>query len=89
MKLPRTQAAVLEAASATETRPIAEIADETDENRTTITRAAFELEESGLLDIVEETTESVSLTTEGERYDEHGSLRSGSTAVERGAEGLS
>ncbi len=89
MKLPRTQAAVLEAASATETRPIAEIADETDENRTTITRAAFELEESGLLDIVEETTESVSLTTEGERYDEHGlpEIRLYRAAVERGAEG--
>lgn len=68
MKLPRTQAIVLEAASATETRTIDTIADAVDENPTAVTRAAFELEEAGLLRVDEHTAESVTLTDEGERY---------------------
>lgn len=88
MQLPRTQAAVLEAASAPDTRPISAIADETNEDRTAVTRAAFELEDADLLDITEETTESVALTEEGERYAADGlpEIRLYRAAIERDAE---
>jgi phenylalanyl-tRNA synthetase alpha chain len=68
MKLPHTQAAVLETASATETRTIDMIAEETDENPTAVTRAVFELEEEDLLRVDEHAVELGALTDEGERY---------------------
>ncbi|UPM41869.1 phenylalanine--tRNA ligase subunit alpha [Halocatena salina] len=88
MKLPRTQVAVLETASATEPRSISAIAVETDENETAITRAAFELADAGLLDVTEETTESVTLTEEGEQYAEYKlpEVRLYRAAIEHGAE---
>lgn len=72
MRLPPTQAAVLEAASATEERTIAQLAEQIGEKPETITGAAFALEEEGLLDVSEREIEAVSLTEEGEEYVEHG-----------------
>ncbi|QSG07375.1 phenylalanine--tRNA ligase subunit alpha [Halapricum desulfuricans] len=72
MKLPETQVAVVEAASATEARTVESLADELDHKPESITRAVFELEDSGLLDVLESTEESVSLTDEGRTYLEDG-----------------
>jgi phenylalanyl-tRNA synthetase alpha chain len=87
MKLPRIQIAVLEAASATETRTIDTIAEETDENTTAVTRVVFELEEEGLLRVDEHAAESVALTDEGERYLDEGlpELRLYRAALKNGA----
>jgi len=68
MLLPRAQVAVLETASASEYRPITDVAAETEIKPETATGAAFELEEEGFLSISEEIEESVSLTAEGETY---------------------
>ena len=68
MKLPETQVAVLEAASADDAKRVAQLADETSEKPESVTRAAFELESDGLV-AVEETTETeLLLTDEGEEY---------------------
>ncbi|MFC6906290.1 phenylalanine--tRNA ligase subunit alpha [Halalkalicoccus tibetensis] len=72
MRLPSTQAAVLEAASATEERTIAQLAEELGEKPETVTGAVFALEEEGLLEVSEEAIEGVSLTEEGEQYAEMG-----------------
>jgi phenylalanyl-tRNA synthetase alpha chain len=68
MKLPDAQVAVLEAASANEERTIDRIAGEADLDPTAATRAAFELEEEGLLAVTERTSSEVSLTEEAEEY---------------------
>jgi phenylalanyl-tRNA synthetase alpha chain len=68
MKLPQAQAAVLRAADADEDRRIDEVAAEADLKPETATRAAFELEDQGLVTVTEETVESVELTEEGDRY---------------------
>jgi phenylalanyl-tRNA synthetase alpha chain len=72
MRLPPTQAAVLEAASATEDRTIEQLAEEVGEKPETVTGAVFALEEEGLLEVSEEEIEGVSLTEEGEKYAEEG-----------------
>ncbi|WP_302081960.1 phenylalanine--tRNA ligase subunit alpha [Salinibaculum rarum] len=72
MKLPHTQLAVLEAASAEEDRPTTEVASAADLKPEAATRAAFELEEAGLVTVSEETDDSVSLTDEGHTYVEEG-----------------
>ena len=72
MRLPDTQIALLEAASATETKTIAQLADELKEDPAALTRAAFELADEGLLDVEEHVAEEVALTAEGERYREAG-----------------
>jgi phenylalanyl-tRNA synthetase alpha chain len=72
MRLPEAQVAVLEAASATETRTVEAVADEVGETPTVVTRAAFELQDAGLLAVEEATVEAVDLTEEGERYREAG-----------------
>ncbi|WP_336363315.1 phenylalanine--tRNA ligase subunit alpha [Halalkalicoccus salilacus] len=72
MRLPPTQAAVLEAASATEARTMEQLAEEIGEKPEAVTGAAFALEEEGLLDVSERTVEGVSLTEEGEEYAETG-----------------
>ncbi|MDL5360440.1 phenylalanine--tRNA ligase subunit alpha [Halalkalicoccus sp. NIPERK01] len=72
MRLPSTQAALLEAASATEERTIERLAEELGEKPETVTGAAFALEEEGLLDVSEEEIEGVSLTEEGAEYAEKG-----------------
>jgi phenylalanyl-tRNA synthetase alpha chain len=70
MQLPAAQVAVLEAASATDERTVDAVADEVGESPTVVTRAAFELEEEGLLAVGERAEETVSLTEEGETYRE-------------------
>ncbi|MFB6117412.1 phenylalanine--tRNA ligase subunit alpha [Halosegnis sp.] len=72
MKLPATQVALLEAASATDTRTLASLAEETGEKPESLTRAAFELADEGLVALEERTNERLSLTDEGRRYREVG-----------------
>ncbi|WP_299235562.1 phenylalanine--tRNA ligase subunit alpha [Natronomonas sp.] len=72
MRLPETQLALLEAASATEARTIARLAERLGEDPASLTRAAFELEDRGLLAVEERAAETRSLTAEGERYREVG-----------------
>ncbi len=72
MRLPDTQVALLEAASATETKTVAQLADELGEDPAAVTRAAFELKEEGLLDVEEHVAEEVALTEEGDRYRDEG-----------------
>jgi phenylalanyl-tRNA synthetase alpha chain len=87
MKLPATEVALLEAASATDSKPIASLAEETGEKPETLTRAAFELEDRGLLAVEERTEETRSLTDEGARYLEAGlpELRLYRAAIDAGA----
>ena len=88
MKLPDTEVALLEAASATDTKTIAQLAEETGEKPETLTRAAFELEERGLVAVEEYEAEDVTLTDEGDQYREAGlpELRLYRAAVEAGAD---
>ncbi|MCU4718688.1 phenylalanine--tRNA ligase subunit alpha [Halapricum hydrolyticum] len=72
MKLPETQVAVLEAASANEPRTVESLSEDLDRKPESITRAAFELADEGLLDVSESIDESVSLTEEGRTYLEDG-----------------
>ncbi|WP_442928700.1 MarR family transcriptional regulator, partial [Natronomonas sp.] len=53
MRLPETQVALLEAASATETKTVAQLAEELGEDPAAVTRAAFELEDGGLVAVDE------------------------------------
>ncbi|MFB6071992.1 MAG: phenylalanine--tRNA ligase subunit alpha [Halobacterium sp.] len=73
MQLPPQQLAVLEAASADEPRRIADLAADVERPPETVTGAAFELEDAGFVDVVEEDVEEVELTEEGREYAE-GSL---------------
>jgi phenylalanyl-tRNA synthetase alpha chain len=68
MKLPHAQLAVLEAASADEDRPTTEVAAAADLKPEAATRAAFELESEGLVNITQETRESITVTDEGHDY---------------------
>lgn len=68
MQLPERQVALLEMATATETRGIDDLAAEIGENPATVTQAAFELEDEGLVAVSETTTETVTLTDEGATY---------------------
>jgi phenylalanyl-tRNA synthetase alpha chain len=68
MRLPQAQVAVLEAASAETDTSLAAIATEADLKPETATRAAFELEDDGLIELEEETVEEVTLTEEGKQY---------------------
>jgi len=88
MQLPAAQVAVLEAASATEERTVDAVADEVGETSTVVTRAAFELEDEGLLDVTERAEETVSLTEEGETYRESAlpEVRLYRAAMEAGAD---
>jgi phenylalanyl-tRNA synthetase alpha chain len=88
MKLPAAQVAVLDAASATEERPLDRIADDADLKPAAATRAAFELEAEGLLALSETQVEAVSLTDEGREYRETGlpELRLYAAALEAGAD---
>ena len=72
MKLPASQVAVLEAASADEAQTIDQIATMTAEKPETVTGAAFDLESEGLVSIEETVEESVELTDEGRQYLEAG-----------------
>jgi phenylalanyl-tRNA synthetase alpha chain len=72
MKLPEPQVAVLHAASATDERTIDHLADETGHKPETVTGAAFELRDEGLVAVAERTETDVTLTDEGRRYLEAG-----------------
>ncbi|WP_255198249.1 phenylalanine--tRNA ligase subunit alpha [Halorarius litoreus] len=88
MKLPDTEVALLEAASATDTKTIAQLSEETGEKPETLTRAAFELAEKGLVDVEEYEAEDVTLTDEGEQYRSEGlpEIRLYRAAVDAGAD---
>ncbi|WP_434521146.1 phenylalanine--tRNA ligase subunit alpha [Halorubrum sp. AS12] len=68
MRLPERQLAVLEAASATDERTVAEIAAETDLKPETVAGAAFDLAEEGLVEVGSVTDETLELTDEGRAY---------------------
>ena len=72
MRLPKRQLAVLEAASATEERTVEAIAAETALKPETVTGAAFDLREEGLVDVAETSVETVAVTDEGRRYIDDG-----------------
>ena len=69
---PETQTVVLQAASATEERSIDALVAETDRKPETLTRAAFELEEAGLVSVSERSVERFELTAEATTYLEEG-----------------
>jgi phenylalanyl-tRNA synthetase alpha chain len=68
MQLPATQVAVMKAADAQTQRDVPAIASETDEKPESVTRAAFELADRGLVAVSQRVEESVALTEEGDRY---------------------
>mgnify|MGYP000268308636 CR=1 FL=1 len=68
MRLPESQYAVLNAASATEAQTIDQLASETGLKPETVTGAAFELRDEGLLSVEAETRETTTLTDEGREY---------------------
>ena len=72
MKLPDAQVAVLEAASASDPKTIEQLAEETGHKPETVTGAAFELADEGLLAVEERTETHASLTDEGAEYVEDG-----------------
>jgi phenylalanyl-tRNA synthetase alpha chain len=67
-RLPETQVALLEAASATDPKTTEQLADELGEPPQAVARAAFELAEEGLLAVEEREDAAVTLTDEGEEY---------------------
>ncbi|MFW5938635.1 MAG: phenylalanine--tRNA ligase subunit alpha, partial [Halanaeroarchaeum sp.] len=87
MKLSDAQVAVLEAASATDPKTIEQLAEETGHKPETVTGAAFELEDEGLLAVEERTETSASLTEEGAEYVEDGlpEVRLYRAAIDAGA----
>jgi phenylalanyl-tRNA synthetase alpha chain len=72
MKLPESQVAVLQAASANEAQTIDRLAVETGHKPETVTGAAFELESEGLVEVAESSEETVEPTDEGREYLEAG-----------------
>jgi phenylalanyl-tRNA synthetase alpha chain len=88
MRLPETQLALIEAASATDRKTVAQFADEIGEDAAAVTRAAFELEARDLVELEERVREDVTITEEGDRYREAGlpELRLQAAAVAAGAD---
>ena len=72
MRLPDSQLAVLEAATATEPTTVENLADETELDPAAVTRAAFALREAGLVTVDERTETTATLTTEGHDYLDEG-----------------
>ncbi|SDX72959.1 phenylalanine--tRNA ligase subunit alpha [Halobellus clavatus] len=68
MKLPESQVAVLNAASATDETPIDRLATEADLKPETATQAVFELRDESLLDVTERESVEYELTEEGRAY---------------------
>ena len=68
MKLPQAQVGVLQAADPGEPRRIDAVAEEAGLKPETATRAAFELEDNGLVTVTEATIEHYDLTEEGKQY---------------------
>jgi phenylalanyl-tRNA synthetase alpha chain len=87
-RLPETQVALLEAASATDAKTVEQLAEELGEPPQAVTRAAFELEAAGLAGLEEHEVETVTLTDEGAEYLEAGlpERRLYEAAVEAGAD---
>jgi phenylalanyl-tRNA synthetase alpha chain len=87
MQLPEAQVAVLNAASADEEQTLDRIADEAGLKVAAATRAAFELEDEGLVEIIERESSDLSLTAEAEQYLEDGlpELRLYRAAIDLGA----
>ncbi|RQG96225.1 phenylalanine--tRNA ligase subunit alpha [Natrarchaeobius oligotrophus] len=88
MQLPESQVAVLEAASADEATSVDALARTTDLPPETVTGAAFELAEEGLVAIEERVDETISLTDEGTTYADEGlpEVRLYEAALEAGAD---
>jgi phenylalanyl-tRNA synthetase alpha chain len=72
MRLPESQVAVLEAASATEERTIEQVSEATGLKPETVTGAAFDLEDAGLVTVSVAETVSYAVTDEGATYAEAG-----------------
>ncbi|MFB6305011.1 MAG: phenylalanine--tRNA ligase subunit alpha, partial [Haloferacaceae archaeon] len=72
MKLPDSQVAVLSAASATDPKPIAQLAEETDYKPETVTGAAFDLRDEGLVAVSERERVTHEVTDEGSAYLDEG-----------------
>jgi len=72
MRLPESQVAVLEAASATEERTIEQLSEATGLKPETVTGAAFDLEAAGLVTVAASETVSYAVTAEGETYADTG-----------------
>ncbi len=87
MRLPESQVAVLEAASATDAKTIERLAEETGLKPETVTGAAFDLRDGGLVAVEEREDETVTLTEEAEGYLDTGlpEVRLYRAAVEAGA----
>ena len=72
MRLPDSQIAVLEAASATDELRIAQLSEVTGLEPETVTGAAFDLEDEGLVEVSAAETVAYEVTDEGETYAEAG-----------------
>ena len=68
MRLPHAQVALLRAASATDAKTVEQIAEETGLKPETVTRAAFDLREAGLVAVEERGESTAALTDEGRAY---------------------
>ncbi|ELZ38745.1 phenylalanyl-tRNA ligase subunit alpha, partial [Halorubrum tebenquichense DSM 14210] len=68
MRLTERQLAVLEAASATDERTVAEIGGEIGLKPETVAGAAFDLADEGLVEVASVTDETLELTDEGRTY---------------------
>ena len=88
MRLPETQVALLEAASATDAKTVAQLAEELGADPAAVTRAAFQLEDRGLLEDDEHVAESYALNPEGDSYLDDGlpERRLYEAALESGAD---
>ena len=88
MRLPETQVAVLEAASATDAQTIDQLAEATGLKPETVTGAAFDLRDDGLVAVDEEVETSAALTEEGEEYLDDGlpEVRLYRAAIDAGAD---
>ncbi|MFC6615674.1 phenylalanine--tRNA ligase subunit alpha [Halopenitus salinus] len=88
MRLTEAQLAVLEAASATDERPIDDLAADLGEKPETVTRIVFELEEEGLLEVSESEAVTLAATEEGREYADAGlpEVRLHRAAIEAGAD---
>jgi phenylalanyl-tRNA synthetase alpha chain len=87
MRLPDSQVAVLEAASATDERTIEQLSEATGLKPETVTGAAFDLEDAGLIAVSATESVSYTVTEEGGAYAEAGlpEVRLYRAAVDAGA----
>jgi phenylalanyl-tRNA synthetase alpha chain len=87
MRLPESQVAVLEAASATDERTIEQLSEATGLKPETVTGAAFDLEDAGLVAVTATEAVSYAVTDEGETYADAGlpEVRLYRAAVDAGA----